>query len=153
MQIYYAGGIGIFRFEAGTKENAVKAASSDSMHPMEQLLLAERATVLSDIRNQLHSADEPGNMALLNHLEAVGDWVEADLLNDTDIAMLGHELVRLREIDAALARIKDGTYGMCIDCGEHIPAARLDALPAARSCVRCQEAYEKQRGLGRGQSL
>jgi DnaK suppressor protein len=120
---------------------------------MEKVLLAERDTVLADIRMHLHSAGEPGKLALLNHLEAVGDWVEADLLNDTDIALLSHELVRLRDIDAALARIKSGTYGTCIDCGEAIPAARLNALPTAMSCVKCQQAYEKQHGLGHSVSI
>jgi DnaK suppressor protein len=44
---------------------------------------------------------------------------------------------RLGEIDAALARIDAGTYGVCVVCGEPIPAGRLEARPAARSCVNC----------------
>lgn len=133
--------------------NAPIPSGTDARENMEQVLLSQREAVLADIREHLHSAGEPGKLALLNHLEAVGDWVEADLLNDTDIALLSHELVRLRDIDAALARIKSGTYGVCIDCGEPIPLARLHALPTALSCVKCQQAYEKQRGLGHGVSL
>lgn len=133
--------------------NAPRHTGTESRENMEPVLLAQREAVLADIREHLHSAGEPGKLALLNHLEAVGDWVEADLLNDTDIALLSHELVRLRDIDAALARIKAGTYGTCIDCGEAIPAARLNALPTALSCVKCQQAYEKQHGLGHGVSM
>lgn len=132
---------------------APRPNGTDTREDMEKVLLAERESVLADIRDHLHAEGEPGKLALLNHLEAVGDWVEADLLNDTDIALLSHELVRLRDIDAALARIKSGTYGVCIDCGEAIPAARLNVLPTAMSCVKCQQAYEKQHGLGHGVSL
>ena len=133
--------------------NARSRTGADAGKSMEKVLLAARESVLADIREHLHSEGGQGNLALLNHLEAVGDWVEADLLNDSDIALLSHELVRLRDIDAALKRIKDGTYGICIDCGDAIPQARLQALPTAMSCVKCQQAYEKQHGLGHGVSL
>lgn len=123
------------------------------MNEFESLLRGEREAVLADIRERLHASDESNRMALLNHLETVGDWVEADLLNDTDIAMLSHELVRLRDIDGALARIKAGNYGLCVDCGEAIPPGRLSALPTAQSCVACQAAYEKQHGLSHNTSL
>ena len=41
------------------------------------------------------------------------------------------------EVDAALDRVADGTYGVCEVCGGDIGAARLDALPAARTCIGC----------------
>jgi DnaK suppressor protein len=44
---------------------------------------------------------------------------------------------QLGEIDAALARIDAGTYGVCVVCGEPIPDGRLEARPAARTCVNC----------------
>jgi RNA polymerase-binding protein DksA len=43
----------------------------------------------------------------------------------------------LEEIAAALARIDQGTFGQCEDCGKPIPAARLEALPFTRHCVEC----------------
>jgi RNA polymerase-binding transcription factor DksA len=43
----------------------------------------------------------------------------------------------LREVDAALARLDDGTYGRCEVCGEPIPGPRLEARPVARTCVGC----------------
>ena len=48
-----------------------------------------------------------------------------------------------REIRAALARIDDGSYGACLNCEEEISPKRLDALPWAAYCVRCQEAAER----------
>lgn len=44
---------------------------------------------------------------------------------------------QLADIDAALRRLGDGTYGACERCGAAIGAARLDALPAARLCLSC----------------
>jgi DnaK suppressor protein len=43
----------------------------------------------------------------------------------------------LAEVDAALSRLDDGTYGVCDRCGEPIPAGRLEARPTARRCVGC----------------
>ena len=43
----------------------------------------------------------------------------------------------LAEVDAAVARLEAGTYGACERCGSSIGAARLDALPAARTCIAC----------------
>lgn len=45
---------------------------------------------------------------------------------------------RVAEIDAALARWAEGRYGVCERCGAHIPAARLEARPTARTCVNCR---------------
>jgi DnaK suppressor protein len=52
-------------------------------------------------------------------------------------AMLEAASVRLAEIDAALERVALGVYGICERCGVVIPAARLEAQPAARTCVTC----------------
>jgi RNA polymerase-binding transcription factor DksA len=45
----------------------------------------------------------------------------------------------LRELDLAEARIRDGTYGECQWCGGAVGGERLEALPAARTCVRCAD--------------
>lgn len=49
----------------------------------------------------------------------------------------------LDSIDAALARISDGAYGKCINCGEPILEKRLEAVPWARHCLRCQDMIER----------
>jgi DnaK suppressor protein len=110
-------------------------------------LLARREVVLSDIRTHLHSSADAGKLALMNHLEEVGDWAEADLLNDTDIAMLGNELNALHDIDATLLRIRSGTYGICTDCGNPIPPNRLQAQITAQRCIACQTEADKRHGL------
>ncbi len=49
---------------------------------------------------------------------------------------------RLTEVDDALHKFDEGTYGICEQCGETIDWARLEALPAARFCIRCQQYNE-----------
>ena len=51
----------------------------------------------------------------------------------------------LRLIDEALRRTETGDYGLCVNCGEPVPEKRLEAIPWARYCVRCQDL--KERGL------
>ena len=46
-------------------------------------------------------------------------------------------------VDAAIDRIDSGTYGRCIDCGDEIPAERLEILPATPVCVQCQATHER----------
>jgi DnaK suppressor protein len=52
-------------------------------------------------------------------------------------ALIHQTAGRLLEIEAALRRLEAGTYGVCEVCGEPISAARLEARPAARTCITC----------------
>jgi DnaK suppressor protein len=59
----------------------------------------------------------------------------------------GREKHELDEIDAALARLAAGTYGICEACGGAIPLARLRAMPAVRYCLACQTQRERGAAL------
>ena len=71
------------------------------------------------------------------------DRVQEEAAEVTLSALEEHERREMAEIQAALARIDAGTYGICEVCGEEISPARLEAFPMARRCVRCQERLEK----------
>lgn|SRR3989344_7382207 len=85
--------------------------------------------------------------------ERPGDWeVKAPQLNpmvsdQSELADVFEELEtqaglewqleeRLKKVDAALKRIEDGTYGICVECGEKIEERRLRANPIARGCIK-----------------
>ena len=53
---------------------------------------------------------------------------------------------RAAEAAEALHRVDTGTYGICTECGDKIPAARLRAKPEAIRCIQCQDVYERSRG-------
>lgn len=72
------------------------------------------------------------------------DRVQEEAAEVTLAALDEQERREMEEIQAALARIDAGTYGLCEACGEVISPARLEALPMARRCVPCQERVEKR---------
>ena len=65
---------------------------------------------------------------------------EAVDLEETDVeqAILDNEKTLLVEVQQALARIENGTYGICSNCGQPIPEKRLEAIPWATLCVTCE---------------
>ena len=50
---------------------------------------------------------------------------------------------RVHKLRTALEHLRDGDYGMCVECGEPIAAARLQAMPEVETCVRCQDRIER----------
>ncbi len=61
---------------------------------------------------------------------------------DLEFAISEQERAELEAVQAALQRMASGTYGQCLDCGQGIPHARLQASPEVARCIRCQEAAE-----------
>jgi DnaK suppressor protein len=59
----------------------------------------------------------------------------------------------LNDIDAALRRMEDGSYGICDECGQEIGYPRLDAQPTALRCISDQEKYERTYARGATPSL
>jgi RNA polymerase-binding transcription factor DksA len=108
-------------------------------------LEARRATLREEVRTQLEGSADDRVVGLRNRIKESGDeWGVADGLAELDIAEVRHTLKELSEVEAALARLRDGTYGECSDCGEPIAPARLAVYPTATRCVACQQAYESR---------
>lgn len=63
---------------------------------------------------------------------------------DFTLGLIENEDQELREIDSALERITDKTYGVCDKCSKYIPTKRLDAIPYARLCISCKEKEESE---------
>jgi len=71
--------------------------------------------------------------------------VASDDIDRKMIEAIGsQELKRLRMIDSALTKIKQGRYGVCIKCSKRIPQPRLEAIPYALMCVECKTADERR---------
>ena len=73
----------------------------------------------------------------------------ADETAEMDLAMLIRDSGELQDIEAALARIADGSYGICADCGSDIGRARLKAYPTGNRCLPGQEKKENLHGQAR----
>jgi DnaK suppressor protein len=65
---------------------------------------------------------------------------------DFAMAVLDREAVRLREIRAALDRLVNGSFGVCLNCDEEIAAKRLAAVPWTPLCIACQEVVDSTAG-------
>ena len=108
--------------------------------------LRERAEEIARQRASLRAEDEGTQSGEL----ADYDQHPADSGTDTHDLELdaGTELMladEAEQVAIAQQRLEDGTYGICIDCGEEIPEARLEANPEAIRCIKDQERYEAER--------
>jgi RNA polymerase-binding transcription factor DksA len=79
------------------------------------------------------------NTPLSEEEDAAASTEERELRADR----LGRLLDRAAALDEALHRISEGTYGTCVTCGRPIADVRLEAVPEAARCARCQEDEEK----------
>lgn len=70
---------------------------------------------------------------------------EVQLAGERELAIrnLDRESNLLRSVKGALARVADGSYGICMHCEEEIKPKRLDAVPWTKYCIRCQEAADR----------
>jgi DnaK suppressor protein len=107
-------------------------------------LEARRATLVAEAGAQLKGSGDTRVVGLAHRLEENDDWAVADALAELDIAEVRHLVRELSDVDAALARFRDGGYGECVDCGVAIAPARLTAYPTARRCIPSQEAWERK---------
>src|SRR5262245_7917409 len=124
----------------GRRKGAPRVSAIDTAHFRERLV-DERRRVIAAIQN-LHN-DHPGTLSDESGEEAAYDNHLLDTATETYDRELDYTLEEnsghvLAEIDAALKRIDDGTYGICTSKGEQIPVERLEALPWATLCIDCQ---------------
>ena len=71
-----------------------------------------------------------------------GETSEVDIQEDIELALIQMKAETLNKINEALARLEEGRYGLCFECGDEISEARLRALPFAVRCKDCEEARE-----------
>ena len=110
-----------------------------TLERIRQCLLARQQEIVRriyELEEELQAASEP-------EIE-YGDRAQAEDMEE-DIEQLDEQSRReWEEIQAALQRLENGTYGICEACGKPISPERLEALPTARRCVPCQEKLEKR---------
>jgi DnaK suppressor protein len=114
-------------------------ARSDALLRLHKSLLARR----NDLRRKL--SNELDNLRNFNS-NATGDSADVAFESGSD-EMASHlaeiDARELSQIDRALTRLKQGTYGLCEACQGKIPIGRLNALPYTTLCIECQREMEK----------
>ncbi len=134
-----------------TKKRKKTRLTKRELDHYKKKIIQERERILIDlgkIHESINSsyADGDGSKhAYSNHLADLGtDYME----QEKNLYYASKEGQLLRALDEALRRIDSKEYGKCSDCGELISLKRLEALPNAVLCIKCQSENEKnQKGL------
>jgi DnaK suppressor protein len=118
-----------------------------------RLLEAERERLVglqTQAQAQLADSQQEGSSELSSLDQHPGEAGTDTLEREQAQSVAEHVKESLAEVDAALQRVEEGTYGSCTVCGADIGTARLEARPQARLCLEHQTADERQ---ARGRSL
>lgn len=113
------------------------------LHDVQNKLKDRYYALREEIRQELLSSGSQPFIELAGKVHDLGDESVADLLVDLQLASIDMHIQEIRDIDAALLRIADRSYGICDDCGSDIDIARLQAYPVAKRCYSCQVLHEK----------
>lgn len=109
-------------------EKALREERAHLIHQLEELGAAETGDLRSDLDFGGSFADAAAVTAERTEVLGVVDSLKTQLAN----------------VDRALRHIENGTYGICENCGQEIPAARLEARPASTLCVDCKSRSSHQ---------
>lgn len=124
----------------------------NELDEFKQLLLTLRARIRGDVQHmQAEALDRPDNGAESKSPTHLAELGTENYEQDFALRQVENEQEVLEEIDEALLRVEDGSFGVCLRCLEVgrapakslIPKARLRVIPYARNCVECERQQEE----------
>ena len=108
---------------------------------MQELLYAQKREILEGLAAT--NEEFPAIVAEMDPKD-VADVASDDIDRKMIEALGSQDIKRLKAIDAALTRVSQGRYGLCMACGKKIPQERLAAIPYAVLCIQCQKSEERR---------
>ena len=117
--------------------------SPEDLAVMAQLLHARRDEVALRLKAQLAGQSRAEHVREERQQDS-DDASQRDADREVDLAQSDMDTVELQAIDEALARLAQGRFGLCTDCGEAIPVARLRLEPHTLRCIDCAERRERR---------
>jgi DnaK suppressor protein len=120
---------------------------------MDSKLVAIKKKLLKQRNELLSEAEQTLNSKISTEKESFPDPTDqavAELDNNFLLRLRGREQKLLKKIDEAIARIEDGSYGVCESCGERINIKRLEARPVTTLCIECKTRQEEEEKLQEG---
>ncbi|MFA6147399.1 MAG: TraR/DksA family transcriptional regulator [bacterium] len=118
------------------------------MKTIKEMLLKKREDLVLEISRRSKASTESAAQDIGDILDSVSE----ERTRELDLILTDREKRKLAQIDDALDRIEENTYGLCEECGVKIPKARLKVLPFAKYCVECQEKNEREEKYTREES-
>jgi DnaK suppressor protein len=124
-------------------DKAAKTAAvevpQDRFQDLRKRLENQRDEILNMYKQDLRAGQESADDGTEDIVDRANNAYNRELM----FSLSDTERNTLLQIENALRRMDEGTYGRCANCGQSIAMARLEALPWARFCVDCQELAEK----------
>jgi len=108
---------------------------------LKRMLETRQREILSEVKGRIRDVRAEGSEKP-HDVRDSGETSEVDVQEDIELALIQMKAETLARINEALARLENGTYGHCFECGSEIAEARLRALPFAVRCRDCEEARE-----------
>lgn len=118
------------------------------MKTIKEMLLKKREDLVLEISRRSKASTE----SAVQDIGDILDSVSEERTRELDLILTDREKKKLAQIDDAIERIEENTYGLCEECGVKIPKARLKVLPFATYCVECQEKNEREEKYTREES-
>ncbi len=109
---------------------------------LKKMLGERKREILSEVHEKIRDVRTENTFGKMNEVLDAGESSEADIQEDIEFALIQMKAETLSKINEALARLEEGAYGNCFECGEEITERRLRALPFAVRCKDCEEARE-----------
>jgi DnaK suppressor protein len=107
-------------------------------------LQQRHACLLEEVRDALEKSENQQYVELIGRTPAdTGDESVGDMLADLNLGIIDRHIEEIRDIEAAKLRIKEGSFGSCIACGQDIAFERLLAYLTAKRCITCQQQHER----------
>jgi DnaK suppressor protein len=130
-----------FAFRAAHRNMEANQVTNTDLTPYRARLFALRARLLGDMTQMKDDSlnDHCKTTSIPTDREELGS---DDADQELTVDLLESDEDILDQIEAAIQRIDDGSYGQCEECGEQIPKTRLDAIPYAAECERCASQEE-----------
>jgi DnaK suppressor protein len=117
-----------------------RGASLSDHSALLRLLEKRQQEMLNDVQQRLRDAREEWTRT--HEASDTADMSEVDGRDDIQLELIRMKADTLHQINHALSRVHNGTYGYCVDCRHKISEQRLRALPFAARCKECEEARE-----------
>ena len=125
-----------------TKAAQTSAIPAGRYADLKQMLEDRQREILSEVQGRIRDQREADAWGKVNEVLDAGESSDADIQEDIEFALIQMKAETLTKINDALARLEDGAYGYCSDCGGEISDKRLRALPFAVRCKDCEEGRE-----------
>jgi RNA polymerase-binding transcription factor len=109
---------------------------------LRQMLLEAREQVLKEVEDLLARRRMAQAEQRDDSVPDVADMALQGATEEQQISLMEFRNTMREQIEEALIRLDDETYGICEDCGREISEGRLKAVPFARRCIQCQEKAE-----------